>query len=239
MSILREIESKSSSKLVIPRAGKMFKSNTKTKDKALAFCINKGYFETDELVNMIEILNHIQGNETIILVGYVEKVQSDQLRYRQRVFFKSLKEMLSVCKKFGIKVIFPLDFHIDINCVMNILNELPYLERYAHSFGETIEEYLTNTFFIQMHYTLNSVNMYSDLADRVNYILRDKEGYMNRAPFLISSYNIDRKSSSVFLNLDFDDKRLFNCTMTPDIDDIDYGFTDKIVEKDRKAGVFK
>ena len=45
----------------------------------------------------------------------------------------------------GIIVEIPESFHVRINSVLNVLSDLPYLERYAKGFHESIDDYLTHT----------------------------------------------------------------------------------------------
>lgn len=236
MSFVKELESSSDTKFVIPRAGKMFKSNSGKKEgQLLAFCLNKGYFETDTYDEMLDIVETL--DEKFIQIGDIQKVQLDLsgIVFRQRIFFKSLKELLELCKLNGIKIIIPDDFHIDINNVMNILDELPNIERYAQKEGQTIEVWLTNTLFVNLNYLLEQQNMYSDVKQRVSDILDYRIGYMNRAPFLISSYDIDKKYSAVFLHLsDTKDERLIS--IKPDDTILRYGYTDNNIKLDKKGG---
>lgn len=242
MSLVSSLESSSTVKFVVPRAGKMFKSNLSKEGKALAFCLNKGYFETQTLEDMQEVLATISDNENFILVGEIDKVkipEQHSVIYRQRLFFKSLKDLLDICKGIGIKIYFPDSFRIDTNHLMNVIEELPALERYAYRYKETIDDWLTHCLWIDVHYLLKAQNMYSDLESRVSDVLSDKEGYMNRAPFLISSYNIDKHFSAIFLHLmeEEGDTRLFTVRIDQNAKDLVYGYTDDNVKRDRKRGV--
>ena len=113
-----------------------------------------------------------------------------------------------------------------------------YLERYAKRFDESIDEWLTHCCTIELYYLLKSLNMYSDLSKRVNIYLRGRVNYLYRAPFLISSYSIDTKSSGIFLGFVAEDKRLYKDDVTG-VDLLKYGYTQKNVEADIKGGAFK
>lgn len=241
MSILNAIAVKGTNKFVVPCAGKMFRSSISKDDKALCFVINKGYFETTDLISMLSILDYTTKVNDIVLVGKIEKVRlrtSKIIVYRQRVFFKNLRIFLNFCKVQGIRFELAQDFHISINNIMNCREDLIYLERYAKRFDESIDEWLTHCCTIELYYLLKSLNMYSDLSKRVNMYLRGRVNYLYRAPFLISSYSIDTKSSGIFLGFVAEDKRLYKDDVTG-VDLLKYGYTQKNVEADVKGGAFK
>lgn len=241
MSILNAIAVKGTNKFVVPCAGKMFRSSISKNDKALCFVINKGYFETTDLISMLSILDYTTKVNDIVLVGKIEKVRlrtSKIIVYRQRVFFKNLRIFLNFCKVQGIRFELTQDFHISINNIMNCREDLIYLERYAKKFDESIDEWLTHCCTIELYYLLKSLNMYSDLSKRVNIYLRGRINYLYRAPFLISSYSIDTKSSGIFLGFVAEDKRLYKDDVTG-VDLLKYGYTQKNVEADIKGGFFK
>lgn len=241
MSILNAIAVKGTNKFVVPCAGKMFRSSISKDDKALCFVINKGYFETTDLISMLSILDYTTKVNDIVLVGKIEKVRlrtSKIIVYRQRVFFKNLRIFLNFCKVQGIRFELAQDFHISINNIMNCREDLIYLERYAKRFDESIDEWLTHCCTVELYYLLKSLNMYSDLSKRVNIYLRGRVNYLYRAPFLISSYSIDTKSSGIFLGFVAEDKRLYKDDVTG-VDLLKYGYTQKNVEADIKGGAFK
>ena len=241
MSILNAIAVKGTNKFVVPCAGKMFRSSISKDDKALCFVINKGYFETTDLISMLSILDYTTKVNDIVLVGKIEKVRlrtSKIIVYRQRVFFKNLRIFLNFCKVQGIRFELAQDFHISINNIMNCREDLIYLERYAKRFDESIDGWLTHCCTIELYYLLKSLNMYSDLSKRVNIYLRGRVNYLYRAPFLISSYSIDTKSSGIFLGFVAEDKRLYKDDVTG-VDLLKYGYTQKNVEADIKGGAFK
>lgn len=241
MSILNTIAIKGTNKFVVPCAGKMFRSSISKDDKALCFVINKGYFETADLISMLSILDDTTKIKDIILVGKIEKVRLKATKvivYRQRIFFKNLRVFLNFCKVQGIRFELSSDFHISINNIMNCREDLVYLERYAKRFDESIDEWLTHCCIIELFYLLKSLNMYSDLGRRVNTYLRGRVNYLYRAPFLISSYSIDTRSSGIFLGFKAEDKRLYEDDVTG-VDLLRYGYTQKNIESDIKGGAFK
>ena len=219
-------------RLYIPRAGKMFMSNISKDNQVLVYCLNKGYFETDTLDDMKYILTECENNssgDNFKLVGDIQKVDIEYVGqvYRQRVFFKSLKEILTVCSMNMVQVIFPLNFHIDINNVMNVLDYLPALEKYAYEQdGETIEEFLTNSFKIMINELLKHFNIHSQYKEEVERFLENKDlfTYINRAPYILSSYNIDQHTSAIF--------QIFRKDSTNNMQ----GFTKLNLEADKKQG---
>lgn len=240
MSISAVVSIKGSNKLVIPCAGKMFRSNISKDDKALCFVINKGYFETADLQAMLSILDDFSQFKEIIRVGNIEKVRlkSGFIVYRQRIFFKSLKTVLNLCKVLGLRFELSSDFKISINNIMNCVEELVYLERYAKRFDESIDEWLTHCCIIELFNLLKSMGMYSDLGKLVNKYLSNRQGYLDRAPFLVSSYNIDASNSGIFLGFQPDDRRLYS-SRAEGKDVLKLGYTVKGVEQDIKGGKFK
>ena len=242
MSIIKAVSTNGSNKLVVPYAGKMFRSNISSDNKALCFVINKGYIETSDLTSMLTIIDDCENIKTIILVGTIEKIRLKRTKaivYRQRVFFKSLKVMLNLCKLFGLRFELGNNFHITINNILNCVDDLKYLERYAIKFDEPIDVWLTNCCIINLNEILKNVGICSYLNDRVNLILRKKSGYLDRAPFLISSYSIDDKSSAIFLQYNYSDRRLFSYESTSDSFISDFGYTEKNIKKDIESGVFR
>ena len=239
MSISKLIGLKSDSKFVIPFTGKMFRSNIDKHNKALCFLINKGYIETDNLEAILYILDSITAVDNVTLVGSINKIKGKgNICYRQRIFFKSLIDMLKFCKLEGLRFELASDFRVTINSILNCVDELVYLERYAMHFSETIDEWLTNCCIVHLNYLLISLDMYSSLAKCSERILRDKKGYLDRSPFLVSSYDIREHKSGIFLECPLGDKRLYSVT-PQNKDDMIYGYTTKNIELDKKAGVFK
>lgn len=243
MSISRAIATKRNNKFVIPCAGKMFRSNVSNKNKALCFVINKGYLQTDTYEEMIKYREYIdKGYDTIIRVGNIDRIilrNTKKIVYRQRYFFKNFKVLIDMCKFFGFTVEISEDFEITINNVMNCKDDLRYLEVYAKNQSETITQYLTNTCMIYINDFFKLNDVYSKLPQDINKLLDGKRSYLERAPFLVISYNIDKKESGFFIcDKNFKDNRKFNVNLEHTLDKVDYGFTEENVKKDLKAGYF-
>lgn len=241
MSIVDAIAIKGNNKFVVPCAGKMFRSNVNKKDKALCFTLNKGYFETADLISMLSILDDVKTINGFVLVGKIEKVKLSNNKgvvYRQRLFFKSLGTLLNFCKSFGLRFDLDSNFHISINNILNCVSDLVYLERYARCFDESIDVWLTHCCIIELNCYLKSLNMYSSLESLSNSYLRNRVNYLGRAPFLIASYDIDKKSSSIFLGFDAKDKRLYK-ERASGVDLLKLGYTTNNVKRDIREGKFK
>lgn len=201
MGIAKVLSFQTQSKLVIPCAGKMFYSSIKGEKQALCFVLNKGYIETTSLNSMLSTLDACD-RKTIIKVGNIDKIhlrKLDKYVYRQRLYFKSITEILSICKRYGIKFELAHNFKITINNIMNVIDNLGKLEHFAKGFDETIDTWLTNCCIVHIHCLLSSLSMASDLEPRVKQILNKRNGYMDYSPFLISSYDIKKHTSSVYI----------------------------------------
>lgn len=238
MSVLSAIAKSGTNKFIVPCAGKMFHSSISKRDSALCFVLNKGYFETQDLISMTSILDDASEIKDFILVGSVDKVvQHGVVYYRQRIFFKSLGKLLQFCKSFGLRFELDSDFRISINSILNCVDDLIFLERYAKRFDETIDTWLTHCCIIELHYYMRSLGLYSTLGDKVDKYLENRVDYLGRAPFLISSYSIDNRNSGIFLGFDIEDSRLYKEYKTGK-DLLKLGFTKKGVLKDLKGGKF-
>lgn len=240
MSISKQITETSSMRLVIPYAGKMLKSNISKENRALCFCINKGYIESDDLEPIYYLTESIRESKSqwLFLVGKIDKIRlkSGRYCYRQRVFFYSFINMCELCKKSGIIVQTSDTFRITINSITNCVQDLPYLEWYASQYDETIDSYLTNTCKVQIYNLLRSKKMRTPLEHEVTDLLRDRIHYLERSPFLVGSYDVKNTTSSIFINKNNRDIRMYK---TEKLDNLSlYGFTEKMVEKDKQMGVF-
>lgn len=233
------VTSRSTSKFVIPCAGKMFRSSIKDGDKALCFLINKGYFETSTLDDMLALVDDANKFDEVVLVGDIEKVRlakTMSIVYRQRIFTKSLNKLCGICSVLGVRVELARQFRVTINNIMNCRDDLPYLERYAKRFGETIDEWLTHCCIVELFYYFKSRGISTNMEWMVGRYLDGRENYLYRAPFLVSSYDIKTHSSSVFLGFEAKDRRLYRDDVTG-VQLLKYGYTANNVELDKKAGV--
>lgn len=241
MSITSAITSNTTSRFVIPCTGKMFRSSIKDGDKALCFLVNKGWFETETLDDMLDLVDDANKFDEVILVGEIEKVRLARSRtivYRQRIFTKSLNKLSSICQVLGVRVDLAPQFRVAINSVMNCRDDLPYLERYARRFNETIDEWLTHCCIVELFYYFQSRGIDTNMEWMVERYLNGRENYLYRAPFLVSSYDIKKHRSSVFLGFEATDRRTFRDDVTG-VELLKYGYTKHNVEADVKGGVFK
>lgn len=243
MSISRAIAIRTNNKFVVPCAGKMFRSNVTEKNKALCFVLNKGYIQTDTLEEMKNFKSGIKEKyDTIFPVGNIDKViltKGGKLVYRQRFFFKNFQIMLDACKYYGLTFEIGNSFEITINNVINCNEDLKYLEFYAKKFNETITEFLTNACLIYVRDFLRVNDICNNIPIDIEKFLEGKRSYLERAPFLIVSYSIDKKESGIFiLDNNFKDNRKFDIEKNHTIDLVDYGFTEENVQEDLKNRVF-
>lgn len=220
------------SKFIIPCTGKMFHSSMSRKDKALCHCLNKGYIETSSREQMGYLVDDLLMTDWAILVGNVDAVRlkTNVVRYRQRLFFRSVVRLVEFCKRNGVLIDFTKDFRVNINSVLFCAEDLRYLERYARSFDRSIDSYLTETCIVQLSFILRDKNVDSPVHERANNILNGKVGYLDRAPMMVGTYNIEKHTSSVYIPNRVDDIRAVSKEK--------WGYVDSIVADDRKAGVF-
>lgn len=237
MSILNSIVDKNN-RMVIPCSGKMFRSTLEGKNQALAFCLNKGYLDFADLSDLLLILDCLKESNSFILVGSIEKIISgNKLTYRQRIFFKSLNKLIEVCKHNGIIIEISKDFRININNVLNCLNELVYLERYARRFSQDIDTYLTNTCLVRLNNIFKQGSVKYVLNKNIDDLLSDKYGYLDRAPFVISDYDISSNTSGIFLESYVDDIRLYSAKVNVN-NSILFGYTSNNVQEDMEKRCF-
>lgn len=237
MSILGSIVDKNN-RMIIPCSGKMFRSTLEGKNQALAYCLNKGYLDFADLADLLSVLDYLKSSDSFVLVGSIEKVLSgDKLTYRQRIFFKSLNKLIEVCKRNGIVIEVSKDFRININNVLNCLDELVYLERYARQFSQDIDTYLTNTCLVRLNNIFKQGSVKYELNRDIDDLLIDKYGYLDRAPFVISDYDIASNTSGIFLEAYVDDMRLYSGKVNVN-NSIVFGYTTNNVQEDIEKRCF-
>lgn len=239
MSILNSLTNEKD-KFVIPRPGKMFRSTLAKKSQALAFCLNKGYFEFEQLSDLYIVIEQLKDSKTFVLVGEIDKIVmiDGSYRYRQRIFFKSLLELIDCCRKNVLTIEISEEFNFNINSVMNCLDELVYLERYSNNFSQDINEYLKYTCICRLYLVFEASRINYNLNCDIDSILENKFGYLDRAPFVISSYNIDDKMSSIFLDDGIDDIRLYSMRVDK-LNSILFGYTSETIKIDINKGCFR
>ena len=240
MSITYELQIGSYDKVVIPCPGKMIYSNLTQLNKVLCFVLNKAYVQFDALEEMIVFLRELKEEDGFYFVGDIEKVKlmhSHDIVYRQRLYFKDFGSMLDKIKYYGLGFDLGEDFHISIDNVVDCKDALPYLKVYASEFNQEIEDYLTDTCIVQISDILNYKGIVNNYEERVETILRDKVGYLNRAPLILSSFHFEGHKSSIFLMKNFMDKRMYVNLRNKDFHD--FGFTFENVNYDKRHKVFK
>lgn len=236
MSISSAITNRTKDIFIIPSFGKMFLSNIDRHNRGLAIVINKGYFEITNLQTMLSLIDYCnEDTSDLILVGNLAKVKllDGRIVYRQRIFFRDLSNLLACCKLFGVAIFVPKYISFTVNNLINCREELDFLEKYARKFRQSIDDYLIWCFKIQFAILLKEEHIACNLQSDINTFLRDKQGYLDRAPFLVRHYNIKKHISSLFYIRNTSDTRLFS----PELNS--YGYTDKNKLRDLQKGVFK
>lgn len=242
MSLDTELSQVGDNKFIIPMLSKLHYTNVSFTNKALCFVVNKAYIETDTLSSILIIIEEMLKSIWLQPVGDIEKIllYDGSVRYRQRIFFYSLKEMLNLCRRYSLQVSVSDDFHIMIENITSCVKDISYLKFYASQHGESIDEWLKNCFIVHISGLLDYLGMYNSLKDYRDSITAGKLGYMDRAPFLLSYYNENLRQSSLFLdNTDVNDYSIYTEGIARSNKDLRYGFTIRNISRDRKAGIFK
>lgn len=240
MGLAKLVAESSVNRFVISYAGRMQFSNVSKTNKALCFMLNKGYFEIDTKEDFDSLLATIESYDTVVPVGDMEAVRlvGGNIIYRQRVYYTSLYQVLKLSKEFALGIALDSNFGIKIQNILGVCDYLKYIEVYTEGKEKLIDTYLTNCLTIQLYNVIEQFGLYSNLEESVESILENKKGYMDRAPFLLSTLCKKEKKSSIFLPLNFSDERMYSIT----VDDrkiLNYGFTLSNLKEDMKKGVFK
>ena len=219
-------------KFIIPCAGKLFYSSIERKRQALGLVLNKGYFESSSLQDLLVLMDELNIN-IFIRVGNIDKIikKDKSITYRQRIYFKSLLQLLIFLKQNGVILDMTDNFRITVNNLLNVMEELPKLEYIANTFGVDIETFLTDACKIHLHCLLTSLNMYSVFRNQIPRLIR-KTGYLDLAPLLVSSYSIEHHTSSLFIEPKSSIcPGMFSYNEIYDKDDLKIGYTLDNVEK--------
>lgn len=252
MSQLLELIKEEPFKFVIPNPGKCFKSRISKRDKVLLLVLNKGYIEAESLDVCYYVTAFLDShkNSFFIPIGNIEKVRLSRTKkvvYRQRIYFKSFATLLKVLKELKASIIIDKSFEVTTNTLMNVINDLPILERYARDVKTDVNTWLTNVCKILIYESCKKLNMTDmiNLTSSVYQVPKGTGGYLNRAPLLCGSYSVINHTSSVFrvedlTNETLYDNSIFDKKITGDVKTLlDYGYTDFNIKKDIKRGVFK
>lgn len=238
MSLSKTVAGLQINRFIIPCAGKMFKSDIPNRDKALCFVLNKGYFETQDLLSMLGIKDVFSNRFGFVFVGNIEKIKlsSGKIVYRQRLFFKNLVLLINLCNQFGVYLFITKDFEISIDNLTNCTGDLRNLECIARRHGNSLGMWLTNCCKIELSYLLRKLGMSCDIDKRILQSIGARRDYLYRSPLLVSQYNIDTHGSGIFLDYGVDDVRLCS-TPTKGVGWLSIAYTDKNIKSDIKRGL--
>ena len=115
--------------------------------KSLCFGITRGYFETDNLEDMLSLVTYLESTD-IKIIDNIDKIKMHDgtIVYRQRVYFVCLEDIVSVCstKQFGFNL--TDDISLTNSSYTNIRKDMPYLETYADKLHMSVEQWLILVF---------------------------------------------------------------------------------------------
>jgi len=216
----------------------MYRSSVSKNNQALCFLLNRGYFEASSLEDISFVKENIQA-DSITYVGNIEEIRQfdNTVVYQQRVIFRNLTVMLNHCRIAGVYFMLGNDFHVTVESLQDCFSEFKCMKYYSWKFNEPIDVWLTNCCIIHVHELLKAMNIYTELGSRVDRILCNRIGYFDRAPFLLARYNKNEKTSSIYLETDINDRRLYSMNIL-DKSNLNYGYTLKNIKNDRKEGLF-
>lgn len=224
-------------KFVIPVLGKCFKSRISRRDKALVLVLNKGYIEADNIETCYYTTLFLSSHRSnyFVPVGNIDKVQnkSNNIVYRQRIYFKSLLVLFKVLKELNVDIEIPKSFRITTNNLVSVIKDIPMLERYARDFRVDIDTWLTEVCKVLLYSLCEEL----DMVDKINLtsrVLKVPMGYLSRAPLLCGSYNVISHTSSVIVPKGL--SKLLYSTYNS-VSDIPFGFTDKNIAYDMERGI--
>lgn len=244
MDLMEILASNTTSKLVLPCTGKMFYDEIKgignsdkvTRDKVLVVPLNKGYFESEDLGDILNMLDSQGKNKLFITVGNTVKIKraDGTFCYRQRIFINDLYSTLKACAEQGYTLHIPSDFKVPIISILNNLADMPYLETYANMHNQVIDGYLRKVILIQLYFMSNVIGIKHNLTGRIKRWQKRPvlKGILNNTPFLCSRIGVGRARSSIFIDIDDWIASGF-CTNAED-----YGYTATRIKKHRKEGLF-
>ena len=209
--------------------------------KALCFNISKGFLEFDSLENLLDLIDYISCSTNIELVGQPDKVRidTDLFVYRQRIFFTTLADIFSLCGQESIEILFTDTVYFITQNVSLDVNEEKYLSFYAKQQGfDNYNDWLLNTckVYIMFYLRLKNIEHISLIDDEALQYIKDRKGCLDRAPYLMSIYDLKQKNYIVFQQTDLEDPRLYTPSKANSI--LNYGFTNRNVLDDKKRGVF-
>ena len=209
--------------------------------KSLCFGITRGYFETETLEDMLTVVDYLEQTE-IKTIDNIDKIKMNDgtIVYRQRLYFVSLEDIVTVCKKFNFGFNLTDDISISNSSDMNIRKDMVFLEVYANQLNMSVEDWLILVF----RYYCVIYLKYKDLMDLSSIDedffakIKTIHGLLNRAPYFLSICNIAKHKFVVLQYFDIENEHLYtigdNCTTSF----FNYGFTNLTVLQDTKRGIF-
>ena len=231
--------------LCLPTPAKLLQVGLGDDDYTFGFLVNKGYLETEDLDLMIILLNALDSYDDIKLVGDTERIVytvNNIAHYRQRIFFRDLNAVLSICQDFGLYIYVPNDCLLGIHHILGIKhNDLLSLDRYAIKNNLRIDEWLNLTFLYQLYLffeeqytgylttnTLQSCQTYLNNIRKPEIVetLNSKsimETYLINSPYFIYNYNLDINMEALYFWNDKD-----NLADTSSL----FGYTRKAAKRD-------
>ena len=209
--------------------------------KSLCFGITRGYFETDNLEDMLSLVTYLESTD-IKIIDNIDKIKMHDgtIVYRQRVYFVCLEDIVSVCstKQFGFNL--TDDISLTNSSYTNIRKDMPYLETYADKLHMSVEQWLILVFryycFVYLKYKdlmdLSSID--EDFFADIEVV----KGLLNRAPYFLSICDIAKHKFVVLQHFDIDNEHLYTIEDKGTTSFFSYGFTNLTVLQDKKNGVF-
>ncbi len=209
--------------------------------KSLCFGITRGYFETDNLEDMLSLVTYLESTN-IKIIDNIDKIKMHDgtIVYRQRVYFVCLENIVSVCstKQFGFNL--TDDISLTNSSYTNIRKDMPYLETYADKLHMSVEQWLILVFryycFVYLKYKdlmdLSSID--EDFFADIEVV----KGLLNRAPYFLSICDIAKHKFVVLQHFDIDNEHLYTIEDKGTTSFFSYGFTNLTVLQDKKNGVF-
>lgn len=236
MSVSNMLMQDTVDKLVLPVLGRLIyvpMDSGVFPNSGLAFTLNKGYFEMENLDILLYLLDYCKDSDLgIKLVGSTNKVHlsSGRIVYRQRVYFDDISKVIGVCKAFALQVHISSKLQVTLDNVTKCLKDIPCLEAYANKFNESVDTYLLWGFKIQLDKLLTGEGVTSTWSSEISQHLKNKKGYLDRMPYLVRHYDAD-SNPELFKIVDTSDIRLFTTK--------DWGYTTRHKASDIRKKVLK
>ena len=209
--------------------------------KALCYGITRGYFETNTLADMLEIIDALK-DLGVTLVFNVDKVKVADTRvvYRQRVFFTKFDKILDVCVKYNCNINCVDDIALSEPCYRFLDKDMPYLIKYADKLNMDVETWLVLVFkyYCTVYLQAKHIEHLSLIDDSCREELVGVKGLLDRAPYFLSVCDIKNKHFVVLQHFDVCNEQLYTIIENGTTSMFSYGFTNLNVMADKKQGLF-